>query len=346
MNKIYLIGGALIASLAMQSCMSSIGFDVMRPADVALPSDVKNLAVVKRNEAKKGKKLGKAIEGMLSGEGIGTDKRSAEFAVNGLVMGISKSPKFSIKQVNQTEKLYGTGTSEMAAQLSWEKVDSLCEENDAQALVVLESFDSDVDRDTDSQNRSKTVNGKQITETVFTSSLEVQVKTGWRIYYPKDQRIIDEHYLTGRRSRSESAATSSSARSKLPSSESMIKDEAQAVGNKYAVRISPTPVKVVRSYYGKGSEAMKLARSKVAVKDWAAAMEIWQNVYDNTTDNKLKGKAAFNLAVGNEALSDFDKAMEWVKIAADLGNKKAAGYLNKLERRKQDENRLKSQMEN
>ena len=68
----------------LESCMSVIILDVVKPADVDIPSDVVTFSIVQRNEAPEGKGLAKNWEGFLSGEGIGIDKRSAEYATSGI----------------------------------------------------------------------------------------------------------------------------------------------------------------------------------------------------------------------------------------------------------------------
>lgn len=345
MNKLNLLS-IIAGAVTLSSCMSVTSLNIMKPADVDLPSEIERLAIVQRNEAPKGKKFGKALEGVLSGEGIGTDKRSAGNAVEGFVAGISQSPKFTVKQAFLPEKLYGTGTTAMATPLSWDTVQQICDENGAQALVILETFDSDVDRDQESKTVNRTVDGKTVSELVFYSELEVDVTVGWRIYYPKEKLIIDNFIDRGREKESESGSTSQVAYNKLSSSEELIKREATQLGKRYAVRISPSYMKVTRAYYGKGDVLMKLAKTKVFEKNWEEAISIWTRVFEGDVEQKLKGKAAFNLAVGHEAISDFEQAIYWAKKAVELGNKKALKYLQQLENRKSDEERLKQQLEN
>ena len=147
---ISIIGGAFL----LHSCMSVTVLDVVKPADIDVPTEITTFSIVQRNEAPKGKKMAKRWEGLVSGEGVGMDKRSVGFASTGLILELSKSPKFTIKQVVSSEILYGTGTLRMAEPLSWEEVQKICDLNNSEALIVIEAFDSDIKRNVVERKRS------------------------------------------------------------------------------------------------------------------------------------------------------------------------------------------------
>lgn len=324
--------------------MSTTTLNVVRPADLDITGDIKSFAVAQRNEAAKGEKMGKRLEGLLTGEGIGVDKRAAINVVNGLVIELSKSPKYSIKQAHLQDKLYGTGKLMMAPQLDWETVELICDNNGVDALIVVEGFDSDVNRDTDFRDVEKKVEGGAVTQRVFRVTKNVDVDVNWRLYYPKTKEIIDVYHDQVRSTATRESAKEYDAERNLPSTERLVDKGAEQLGVRYARRISPTKVKVQRSYYTKGSYRMKSAKQKMNIQDYDGAIDLWDQVYRLTFKNKLKRKAAYNLALGYEAKSDFEKALYWADLARKAGNKKANQYHNSLEKRRSDNERLQKQL--
>ena len=79
-------------------------------------------------------------------------------------------------------------------------------------------------------------------------------------------------------------------------------------------------------------------------KDYNAAIYIWETEFYSSNKLKIKGRSAYNLAVGFESKSDYEMAIKWAQESIDSGNVKAKGYLIQLESRRRDELRLKRQM--
>ena len=334
----------IITAVFLSSCMSSTVLNVIKPADVHVPSEVTTFAVVQRNEARKGEKLAKRIEGVFSGEGIGMDKRSANYALRGLVLQLSKSPRFMVKEAHTNEQLYGTGTRNMAEPLEWHLVQEICESNNSDALIVLEAFDSDISRNVNSRDVTKTVSGGQVTERVFNSRLTVTVEVGWRIYYPKSQLIVDNYNHERTNSRSATGATEIESNRNLPGREPVVKLTARQLGEEYGRRISPSRVNLRRSYYGSGNFVFKQGKQKIIQKNYDEAIDIWLNEFETTLNQKSKGKSAYNLAVAYEIKADYQNAIYWAEQAIQNRNKKAKKYLLLLQERVDEERRLEEQM--
>ena len=334
----------LVAVVMLNSCMSSTVLNVMKPADIHVPSEITTFAVVQRNEARKGDKLAKRIEGVLSGEGIGMDKRSANYALRGLILQLSKSPRFMVKEAHTAEQLYGTGTRNMAEPLDWPLVQEICEINKSDALIVVEAFDSDVRRNVNYRDVTKTVSGGQVTERVYNSKLTVSVEVGWRIYYPKSQIIVDNYNHEKTNSRSASGSTELISNGNLPRKEAVVKLTARQLGEEYGRRISPSRVSLRRFYYGSGNYAFKKGKEKVVDKNYEAAIDIWLNQFETTLKQQIKGKSAYNLAVAYEVKSDFENAIYWAEQAIQNQNRKAKKYHILLRKRIEEELRLEEQM--
>ena len=131
----------------------------------------------------------------------------------------------------------------------------------------------------------------------------------------------------------------------LPSKRRVIQESGLFAGKQYGFRISPMWIKVNRTYYTGKSDDLKLAKSYVKKGDWDAAIDIWKDLVNNP-DEKIARRSAYNMAIASEIKGGLDTAIEWANKAKKLGEKKAHNYINILQRRKMDEEKLKQQLNN
>ena len=78
-----IIFGILVVGLSSCST-SSVLVNVQRPADITITKDIQNVVVVNRSAPSKDNLAGNIVEGLISGEGIGADRKGAEYCVEGL----------------------------------------------------------------------------------------------------------------------------------------------------------------------------------------------------------------------------------------------------------------------
>ena len=106
----------------LSSCTtSSVVVSMQRPADITLSQEIKSVVVANRTTPSKKNLAGNIIEGLVSGEGIGTDKRGSEYCLDGLVNLLNNSDRFTPKNIGELE-LKGTGTASFSEPLKWKKV--------------------------------------------------------------------------------------------------------------------------------------------------------------------------------------------------------------------------------
>ena len=79
--------------------------------------------------------------------------------------------------------------------------------------------------------------------------------------------------------------------------------------------------------------------------DWDGAIGFWKDMTSHE-DIKISRRAYFNLAVASEIKGKLDTALEHAKTSRDLGEKRAVSYIKTLNSRRQDEIRLKEQLNN
>lgn len=337
----------LLIALALTSCMRSTTFSVLQPAQMKLPEHITKVAVVDRSKPSNG--WLNALEGLFSGEAIGQDRRSRQEAVSGLTDALTRTPRFQV--ISTGIELEGSKAgNNLPPALDWSQVEQICADYSTDAIVTIESFDSDNFISTRRYDeRKKDKKGKEYTVTRHEARQRTGVRIGWRLYDPKTRVILDEYVTDDQLERSAHGDTEKDARNNLPSQVSMTRDVAFNVGIEYGARIAPIYVNVNRTFYNKAKgfdDQMKKAAQYADGKDWDRAAGIWKGIVDHAGDNrKAAGRAAYNMAVAAEIKGNLDIALEWAQKAwNDYGNKTARNYITTIKQRQNDANKIEYQM--
>ena len=334
----------IIAFLA--SCTSTINLPVLKPADITLPSDIEKFTLVNRSKPSKNNQVWNVVEAVLTGEGLFADREGADQCLSGLMATMQQTPRFNITQTSIEFK--GTGTEQFALPLSWPEVENICRQNTSEAIIVLEAFDSDSKLTNEAKPvQKKGADGQTITFSEFYSHARMEVKSGWRIYFPKDKRILDEYRFSDFLTFDGKGETAEKANASLPNKRDCIKRTGFHAGQQYGYRISPQWINVSRYFYTRGNDPMKAAGKRVKrAGDWKGAMEIWKKEALNNNP-KVAWKANYNMALACEHEGNLDIALEWAKKSFDIGQKQApAQYIHTLNTRINEKKKLDEQMKN
>ena len=343
MKKIFT--GLFIVSMLSSCVTSTLVIDVQRPADITISQHVKNLVVVNRSRPSKRNLAENIMEGIISGEGMGNDRKGAEYCIEGLSNMLVNSERYSLKNASSLE-LKGTGTSSFPAPLDWNEVKYICDMYGGDALLVLETFDSDSRTIVGSPIvKTKKRKGVKIKELKYPATLTMEIQSGWRIYDVQKKHIIDENKFVEEKDFIAYGLSPEDAVANLPSKRYAVKESGVFAGRQYGFRISPMWVKVKRTYFTGKHERLKLAQSYVKLGDWNSAIEVWKDLTNNI-DNKIARRSSYNMAVASEIKGRLDAAIEWANKAKKLGEKKASHYINLLHLRKINEEKLKQQLNN
>ena len=337
----------LFSLLLASGCTRSLQLQVLEPSLVTSPPDIHSLAVVDRSRARNvGQGILGALEGAVTGEAIGADNEGRSRAMSAVLMGLRDSPRFDAAEAFVPRK--ELESSLFDKELSWGTAKRICQDANCQGIVSLEAFDSDSDTQVRTEIETDTDdNGNEVKRTVFIASRRTRVTTAWRYYDVVGKQIIDDvrtwdeaHTWTER------GGTREAALSALPVQTRAVAYVGELAGASYARRIAPTWVVVTRSWFGGGSPEMKEARDRARAMDWAGAIDIWDGLYRDHPEAKIRGRAAFNLALAAEREGDLQNAAAWATEAAVLlANGRARGYRRTLERRLADQQRLEAQMD-
>ena len=187
----------LLLIFIFASCgVSSVVVNVQRPADISVPQNIQKVIVANRSTPGEGNLANNIIEGLITGEGIGSDKKGSEYCVMGLTEMLSGSERYQLKNAGEIS-LKGTGTSTFPPLLSWEEVNSICNSYGADALIVLSTFDSD-SRIFEGKSvvRTKKIKGVKVREVVYPVTLIMEIISGWRIYDATNKKIVDVNTFT------------------------------------------------------------------------------------------------------------------------------------------------------
>jgi len=327
--------------------MKSTSLTVLQPAQFKVPDHIAKIAVVDRSKPSNG--WLNVLEGIFTGEAIGQDRESRQQAVRGLTDALEHTPRFKVigTGVEMTGSKAGAG---MPNPLPWSEVERICADYGADALVAIESFDSDNSTSTQRrESKKKNKDGTTTTLVDYLAEMRTAVRMGWRFYDPTAKIIFDEVVTDDFLKNEASGSNERSAVSSLPSQVSVTRKVAFIVGREYGMRIAPVYIQVNRQYYGKAkgfSTQMEQAKRFAQSGNWDRAAEIWKKVEAIARDNpKAAGRAAYNMAVVAEVKGNLDLALEWAeKSWNQYGNKKARSYIETIRRRQDDARKVEYQM--
>ena len=312
-----------------------------------MPSDANTILLVDRT--KFGNEMVNILEGILTGEMPADDKVAAQEAMINLKNKLDNSPRFSVKIL--PERLIGNSlTAAFPDALPWNVIDNLCATNNAEIVVALEVFDSNFLITNGTRVKKKYLtegaNKKEVEYTEYYAQGVGSVKIGIRTYYAKNRDIVDQQMVDKKNTWEAVGNSPRDAIAALISKSNANKYLAARVGEAYAYKISPMPVRITRPFYGKSKHVSELETGTryADVNQWTQAIDTWKSAIPKA-QNKDAGQLAYNIAIGYEVLGEYGNALTWAQDAyTKYGNKLSRTYVYQLQRRIDEENVLKTQM--
>lgn len=335
---------AIAALLLISACQTTVSYSGLRPADISLPSEIKSVVLLNRYKADRRNSWLNIVEGIFTGEIIFADKRGVEYALASLQQRLTSGPKYRVVIAN--EQLFGSGTGMLPPPLLQSEVATLCQRHQADAVIAIEAFDSDIAVRTEPKQRKRTVDGKEVIEKYVEAFEAVRITVGWRIYQASGS-VVDQHQMTTSRTFSAQGDNVAQAQARLLFPLDAIMQTGTMAGDAYGVRIAPSWVRYNRQIYSKASglPSMKKARRMAQRGDWQDAAQIWERLSKSTNDRVAK-RSLYNLAVAAEMEGDFEKALENARKAANrYGLRQADTYIRILNARLAELQRLDQQMQ-
>ena len=340
--SIFFAAAILLSAFAFQSCkLGYLSIEVLKPADIMLPPSFQHFVLADRTRPEKGHgtQALNALEGLVTGEGVFQDRWGAQDCIEGLRQQLSQTPRYTVTIAAIDTVLKGTGRRQAKPPLDWNIVAKMVGNDTTTALVVLESFDSDIN--------ITSVLVQAATATVaaqYRADGNVNIYCMWRIYDLKTKTVVDEYVQNFNQVFSGNGVSPTVAQTNLPTRDNMTQRAGIAGGVQYALRISPQWIWVNRTYYKTGSPVLKQCKALVKQNDWKTATDLW---YKETTSSNPKAaeRATYNMALASEQLGQLDLALQWANSAAKMGDRRGAQYAAILQDRINQQQRLQQQMQ-
>jgi hypothetical protein len=236
------------------------------------------------------------MEEIITGEVMNQDLQAIQRAIDGVIYTIEGAPRFKI--IRTTEQYSGDNSGKIFLEpMTWSTIDKLCAKYKADAVLVLETFDSDYIITNGTRLASRTTKeGLPIKVPEFYAEGIGTVNMGFRLYDPTSKTIADQHLFSHQSRWDATAKSITEAVQGVLNKIEAINQVSYEAGQEYAMRITPTYYRVTRYFYNKPKRNDKLMegvrRSEVA--DWNGAIESWQEAMKVAKKRKHKGNCRDN----------------------------------------------------
>lgn len=325
----------LFCGLLLMGCssMNNLTMSVIEPAPVFVPKQIKRVGILNRSESTANKTLDK-IDKILSAEGLKLDDEGASQVIQGIKDEFEKNQTFENVILITSDKIENPGIGIFPNTLSWDTVNTLCKENDIDALVVLSFYDTDavIKYNAETVQRVNAL-GLKIPMIEHTASVNTHIQAGFRIYDNLNKELIDEiihdEWATsvGRGINPVKAAEAITGR------KDAVLQISNNIGHSYALRTYPFKIRVTREYYVKGTNNFEIGKRRAQTGNWDGAAQLWE-IETNNPKSKIAGRGCYNMAIINEINGNLNAAIEWAsKSYIDHKDKNALRYLRVLENR-------------
>ncbi len=332
--------GTLLSSC---SSMRYTTLDVLRPAKVTFPPQVKNVLIV-NNSVIQPSDFGHKTE-MLNEKArnvnVSTDSL-AIFALASLTEELRNREFFTDVILKEKSRNKSTDFF-LVKELTQDSVKAITKRYNADVVISL--------------NRIKVTD--RITEYYiederkYLAELNAVYETQWSIHLPDDNKYSVATFRDTVFWESESYQRKKAIEG-LPNRVDALIDGALYAGQSTAKKLIPNWEKADRYFFLTSNRYMKQAMDSVYVKNWQSAMESWQKITQKAYSNLLKAKASYNAAIAAEILGDIDKAIDLTSRALDYFEKSlttdyesymlVTNYFDELLRRKKEIELVRKQL--
>ena len=317
-------------------CITSTNIEitVLKPAEIALPSNVSTLGIIDRTvfyppDTLLAHKIGEEADE----EWFKDLEIVAKESIDGFVAVLADSPRFDYKILESKELEIDDFSSEPGF-LEWEQILKICYEQEVDAMVVLRQVDSYDPYFLFAENTLS-----------FSFAYYTYIHNSWRIYDPLTMKIIDEYeYVDTTYREVDENIFEYIFSNGSPDRESEVREASYWAGILYGVRITPLWEDVYRKYYRWGNEASQKAAIFVDNDNWLDAATIWNKETENK-NKKIAAKACYNMALASEVMDNLEMANFWAERSQSIQfNKETRIYLVTLRNRVADIRKLDIQM--
>lgn len=285
--------------------------DIRKPAALTFPANVANIIIVDNTP----------IDPSSNAEAENKNDETS-------IIKLDSAKSVTLEHLNQfmneegyfrTVELYPYRTNGNSLQeispLSSRKIQSICNEKNANALISLDLF---------------TVSGQLDTEaTGYMSSyrlLAAKLGALARVYSEDGQSLSEPIILLDSLYREESLNWDRINNS-IPSLNDLIVELSILAADHLIGKFIPSWQQQERWFYTNNSSEMKKAAKLADANNWKDAAEIWMSLYDKEKNIKKQTRLASNIALAYEYLDEIENAVKWINVAYDLLPQKSSSDL-------------------
>ncbi|MCO6175447.1 DUF6340 family protein [Flavobacterium sp. NRK F10] len=336
----------LLLSALIVSCSSTnnLTMNATQPAPVYLSKQVQRVGIINRSIPDKKYEAIDTIDKILTMEGKELDKEGSEITVESLKSELEKTNRMEYVTIIDSVDFKQYGIDQFSNELSWEKINQICQQENLDAIYELSFYD------TDSNIRYKAVTsqvtnafGIKVPVIEQEATVSTLIKWGWRIY-DNQEKVIRNVFasskgitLTGK------GINPVKAFETIKNRKDAVLNVSKNIGIDYTYRIFPYTIRVSREYFVRGTNNFEIGKRRARAGQWDSAAELWLLETKNK-NSKIAGRAYYNMAIINEINGDLDQAINWATQSyTDYNNKLALHYLNILKNRKRTNQQLEEE---
>lgn len=319
--------------------------NAIEPARISIPPEVVKIGIINRSLPSKGNQAIDKIDKILSLEGLNLDKEGAESAVLGLFDELSQNDRFETITIIDSISVQRKGLGVFPATLKWEDVQQICDEFEVDVLFSLEFYDTDTKVDFELGVVSiPNQFGIDVSLPGHKVTLNTLLKNGWRIYDPRDRRLLDEFVSNDRIVSIGQGINPVKAIEAVIGRKEAVLQRSTNLGNLYGLDVRPFRKRISRNYFVRGTDNFRVAQRRAQTSDWEGAANLWE-LELNSPRQRIAGRAHYNMAIINEINGDLETALEWAsKSYSDYRNRDGLRYVNILRNRMAEEHVLRQQV--
>lgn len=303
-----------IIFITTTSCKTSFRISVKEPSVINLPNTAFNFGVT--NNANPDGSPDNTLGALLESEKINGNITAAEGAVEGIINALGNSVEFTGLVLESDSINFGGGPR-------WDYIDSIAKLNNLHGIIQLVEM------------KSVFPVGVFVNiSSPLTTNQNLKGNLKFNIYIANTHETIEEYYVSDFITIPKQSLSVQSVLEIAQKKEQYYRSLGFELGNRAGKLIYPNFIWVNRTFYNKGSKALKLAKPMISQGNWdIAEKQLLQGV--GSVKNKTKGRVLYNLALVKEGQGEIDAAIEYAERSAlETGNKLANQYLNILRKRK------------
>lgn len=311
MNTMKYTFSSIIITLFLASCGTTtnlLTISVRNPAEITFPPEVTNIVIVDNSSPSE------------TDNTNNTHDHNGQNKTEELQILESDSAKTlllkSLHQFMNEEKYFNkvdlypystnNANNEKVTVLSKRKIQTICIEKNADALISLDLFTISAQIETENTGY---FSNYSILGTKLGLLVRAYAEDGSQ--YGKPIVQLDSLFR-------EETTDWSRLKSNIPEINSLISEMSIVGADKLTGKFIPSWQVQDRWYYSNSSAKMKEADKNVKQQKWEAAADLWNNIYEQEKNLNKKIRLAFNIALANEYLDNIGNAQSWINKAYEL----------------------------